>query len=164
MSPLPPFRIFLLGGFRFEQHGQPAPLPATHAARLVLAYLLINPEFPHERAELARLIWPGERESEARRNLSKALWLMKQTFPYVTNTRKEIRLTPSSDLWVDVWAFLKARQRAEEAVDEDARIRACKEAIVLYGGPLLPGYEEYWVRRERSRLQKLFKEAVNCVL
>ncbi len=161
---MPLLRVHLLGGLHIEQDGTPLPLPATHHARLLLAYLLLYPQRAHTRALLAGLLWPDLPETDARRRLRQTLWQMRRCFPYLTSNRQAVQVLLRDELWVDVVAFRQALAQAERAESDFLRKQAWEDAILCYGGPLLPGFYEDWVLLERERLHQQYLQALDALL
>ncbi|NOX60570.1 MAG: AAA family ATPase [Chloroflexi bacterium] len=157
------FEIHLFGGFRLARSGQPLDPPPSKKARLLLAYLLLHAETEHERAFLAGLFWPDLPEITARRRLSQALWQVKQVFDAVESGRHVVGLNPRADYWVDVNAFRKALNRAENE-DSAARMKAWTEAVSLYRGALLPGFYEEWVLLMREQLREQYLQALDKLI
>ena len=101
-----PLRIYLLGDFRIEDDGGAVELRHSKA-RALFAYLLLHSKVRHLREQLADLLWPDSAADRAGRNLSDALYRLRQVIGdrWLTVERDAITLQPDADLWVDVWAF-----------------------------------------------------------
>ena len=69
--------IRLLGQFEVRIDGKPIEIPSRPAQSL-LAYLILNAKVSHRREKLAGLLWPDSDETNARRNLSQALWRLRK--------------------------------------------------------------------------------------
>ena len=154
--------VTLFGGFGLEQSGETVAPPASHKARLLLAYLLLHPHTEHERAFLAGLLWPDLPETTARRRLSQALWQVRQVFAGVESSRLRVRLAPDASFWLDVHAFQDKVRQGETARGE-AQIQAWTEAIALYRGPLLPGVYEDWVLLLREQLHDAYLRTLDAL-
>ena len=161
---MPLLRVHLLGSFHIEQDGTSLPLPATHHARLLLAYLLVYPQRAHTRALLAGLLWPDLPEADARRRLRQTLWQVRRCFPHLASNRQTIQVLLHDDLWVDVVAFRRALAQADRAESDFLRKQAWEDAILSYGGPLLAGFYEDWVLLERERFHQQYLQALDALL
>ncbi len=166
MSALPPsastaIRAFLFGGMRVERKGKSCPLPASAAARSLLAYLLYHQQ-PHTRAALTGLFWPELDETRARRALSQALWQVRRNFPRLLEADSEtVSLSEKTAVWVDARAFERTANPALDAAprDESAR-RNLEQALELYRADFLEGDYRDWALLERERLRELYLQTL----
>ncbi|KAA3659661.1 MAG: DUF1670 domain-containing protein [Chloroflexi bacterium] len=144
-----PLRIYLLGDFRIENYAGAIELRHSKA-RALFAYLLLHSKVRHLREHLADLLWPESAADRAGRNLSDALYRLRQVIgdQWLTVERDAIALQPDADLWVDVWAF-----EAGVAANDRA---AWEQAVGLYAGVLLPEFYDEWVLAWRTLLQEDF--------
>jgi DNA-binding SARP family transcriptional activator len=157
-------RVRLLGGFLLSREGQELPLPASRAARLLLAYVILHPRQWHPRGFLAGMFWPDLPEQAARRRLSQALWRVRTILPEVfESAREEIRLHPAAALWADVTTFQELVAQAQEAATEAERLALLEQAVALYRGPLLPGYYQDWVILAREQLHSHYLHALDAL-
>ena len=149
----------LIGGFRaVRADGQVVQLPDR--ARALLAHLAVAVA-PIKRTVLAAVLSPDECESDQRRNLRQALYVVRQALGH-----KEIVRCESGALSLDheaVWTDVCQFRRAIAGSDE----RSLIHAIELYQGPFLQGETcrssecEDWLRARRS---ELLEEVVNALL
>src|SRR5919205_2370993 len=65
--------IRLLGPFEVTIDETPVTTFAYAKVRALLAYLAVERQYPHTRAELAALLWPDQPDRTARASLSQAL-------------------------------------------------------------------------------------------
>lgn len=146
-------RIYLFGDFRIEKNGETLPLRHSKA-RSLFAFLLRYPQKRHLREQLADLFWPEAPPERVGRNLSDALYRLRQVLgdDLLHTSRDAIMLNQDADLWVDVWAFTAGVSMAERA--------AWEQAASLYAGPLLPDSYEDWVLQWRTRLQEQFDDCL----
>src|SRR5215470_20025632 len=156
----------LLGGFRLQTNaGEPVPL-TTRKAQALLAYLALNPGQAHGRPKLAALLWGDRGEAQARDSLRQALSLVRKALSGVSGQslivhEDAITLTPAA-LNVDAIAF--------EGLVEQQRPESLQEAIGLYRGELLEGFQvpapefESWATVERQRLRECALEAMDKLL
>jgi DNA-binding SARP family transcriptional activator len=114
----------------------------------LLTCLVLRPDAPVSRAELAFRLWPDSSEAQARTNLRKALHQLRQelveTDRFVEITSGAVRWLPDAAAHVDVVAFLAACDARDD-----------RAAVESYGGVLLPGVYDDWVLEERTRLHGL---------
>ena len=134
------------------EHGLVEPPPRTHG---LLALLVLSPG-GLARGEAATLVAPGREGSQARRRLSRLLWLLQDAAPDlgVTATSQWIELDPPITS-VDVGAF---EERARSGAPEDL-----ERAFALWTGTLCPASDLPWVERRRARLEALARRVARDV-
>jgi DNA-binding SARP family transcriptional activator len=127
----------LLGGFRLQTDaGEPVPL-TTRKAQALLAYLALHPGQAHVRPKLATLFWGDRGEGQARDSLRQALSLVRKALsgvrvqPLIAH-EDSVTLVPMA-LNVDAIAF--------EGLIEQQRPESLREAVGLYRGELLDGFQ-----------------------
>src|SRR5690349_21273451 len=113
--------IRLLGPFEVTIDGTPVTIFAYAKVRALLAYLAVERQHPHPRAELATLLWPGQSEPAARANLTQALTTLRKALddksaeqPLLLADAQSVQLAPNAAIEVDVTQFL-AFVRAADA-------------------------------------------------
>lgn len=158
--------LALLGGIRLQtDSGEPVPL-STKKAGALLAYLALQPGRAQARAKLAALLWGDHSEVQARDSLRQALSLLRKALSCVdpralmahedTITFEPTALTTDANLFAE----LVGQSEAE----------ALEQAIELYGGELLEGFQvrapdfESWATAERERFRELALEAMTRLL
>ena len=101
--------VALLGPLRVTLDGQPVDSFGYDKVRALLAYLVVEVHRAHDRSALAALLWPGEIEVVARKNLRTALATLRQaigdttaTPPFLLITRDSIQFNPASDYELDI--------------------------------------------------------------
>lgn len=140
-------RLFLLGALRAEVDGRPCVLAGQKVVGL-LAYLALYP-LPQPREVLAELFWPDAALNRARRSLADALYRLRRALGdgWLDAAAEQIALSPSPDVWVDVWEFDRL-----VAVGDPASLQ---QAQSLYLGDLLPELYDDWLLPLRvSRREK----------
>lgn len=152
--------IQLLGGFRLSSDS--SPLPGFHQSRrqALLSYLLLHRHKPQSRQQVAFLFWPDSTEKQAQTNLRKLVHGIRRALP---DSAQYLDITTQSILWrldapftADVVLF-EDRLREALASERKADIRsALEQAIKLYAGDLLPGFDDEWIMVERERLRELY--------
>lgn len=158
--------IYLLGGAQFRlDDGPPLPLEAGKASAL-LAYLAVEAARTHPRQTLAELLWPERADAEARgalrfvlSNLRAILCEREATTPFLLIDRSSVQLNPQAQIWVDVTAFQKQAAALQE--QPAPPLAALRDALALYQGPFLHGYNlgdsldfESWALRAREHLER----------
>ncbi|MBN2547673.1 MAG: tetratricopeptide repeat protein [Anaerolineales bacterium] len=163
-------RASLFGALRLVRDGENQALPATENARSLLAYLLYNRSRPQARPALAGVFWPDLPEDQARRELSRALYLVRQALPdCIEADAYTISVKPDARLWVDVQAFqemLKLAKSARAASDaaRGEQEAAFSRAVELYRGDLLEGFYDEWIFLERENLRAAYLQAVETLV
>ncbi len=154
--------VRLLGGLRLECDGAVRQL-ASARAKAIVAYLLLHRGEPHERAQLAYLLWPESDERQARTNLRQVLHQLRRVLPEsdgclsLDGQQLEWRVDASIEL--DVERFEEAVASAARARDrgEVAHERASlEEAARLYRGDLLPEMYDPWLEQRRESLRQRY--------
>jgi DNA-binding SARP family transcriptional activator len=157
-------RIFALGSPRVFYDQSPLFFPTKKPLDL-LCILLLHAGETLERDLISEWLWPMHSPGKARRNLSTALWRLRQTLeyptgptqPFLRSERSTLAFNTTAHYWFDVEAF---EQQAAFGLDSplpyaEAHCEALVEAVTLYRGDLLDGCYDDWCLAERERLQLL---------
>ncbi len=146
-------RVYLLGQFRVETAHQTIQLRGSKI-RSLLAYLLLYPERPHRREQIADILWPDVPADRVRRNFSDTLYRLRQALgpDWLAVDREFVALADTAVLWVDVWAFDQAITSGETAV--------LTAALDLYSDDLLPEIYDDWILGRRLALREAFLNAL----
>lgn len=146
-------QVALLGPPRVLFHGRSITLPRRQT-RALLYYLASAPS-PVPRGRLCALFWPDLPESEARRNLTHLLTILRRTLPASTRIisgPEDVTLDP-----VRVWSDVRAFTRLTSAGAPAWRTGALRKALDLWRGPFLEGFDaggsdvfEEWVTQRRA--------------
>lgn len=152
----PGLHLHFLGGSEILLPSGPAHLE-TAKTRALLVYLAMNPG-PQARQRLTGLLWGDLPETNARRNLRRALWNLRRqlsipgTPPPILADREVVQFNREIAYWLDVEAFERACATPGER----------QHAVDLYRGEFLAGFYlddapafEEWVLVERERLRLL---------
>jgi DNA-binding SARP family transcriptional activator len=171
--------LALLGDYRAMLDEKPIAGFESVKVRALLAYLAVEAQHPHRREALAALLWPEQPESDARANLSQALFNLRSILgdrprrpSLLSVTRETIGLNGACDSWTDVTSFISLLQSCEK--HPHAQIETCEaclprlqEAAALYRGSLLQDLAvhdsvpfEEWVLLKREYLHRLAMEAL----
>ncbi len=160
----------LLGPFVAERDGVTLSGFRSDKVRALLAFLATQVDRPWSRATLADLLWPEQLDATARSNLRNALSNLRHVLddtaadaPFVQVTPSAVQANGASPRWVDVDAFssLAASAVEERGVEVDpAAVPQLEEALQLYRGPFLEGFEvagepfETWLESMRGRFHR----------
>ncbi|MBP8059146.1 MAG: tetratricopeptide repeat protein [Chloroflexi bacterium] len=146
-------RIWLLGGLRVEQDGEPVSLPGGKV-RSLLARLALPPLLPHHRDALGDLLWPDAPLDRVRPNFSNALYQLQQALNpdwlVVDNQTVALR---RDGLWVDVHWFHEGCATPEHQPDYVSRLQS---AAALYTADLLPDLYDDWVLGPQVALREQY--------
>ena len=172
-SEPPAIEVWCLGGFRIRRHGVELDLssvkPRTRAALRLLATYAGRPV---HRENLIEALWPDMPFAAATRSLHVALSSLRAFLEPGTGRGQSELIVRHGEAYAlalpggsesDVVRFRAAladAQRSEMAEDTPGRISALRNALLAYGGELLPedGPAE-WVVQERAILQRHAAEA-----
>jgi len=162
------FRLF--GGFNVRSDGTPLP-QLQERLQIFLACLLLSPNGPISRRELAYRLWPDSTDSQARTNLRTLLTRLREALPesdrFLLLDALTIGICPDAPIELDVAVFESALQLARVAKQENRvgeAIEALKAAVAAYGGDLLPGCYDEWILPERERLRQAYLGALEQLI
>ena len=156
------FSLKVLGGLSLESDNGPLPVGARQKRRMtLLAILAIAGPRGISRERIQSYLWPEGSSASSRHALDQLLYATRHALgsrdPFVT-TGGDVRLD-ASVVRSDVGQF-------EEAI----RAKAWADAVALYDGPLLDGIHqssageiERWIDGERTRLQLLYRKALETL-
>ena len=158
--------LALFGGLRLQTDpGDPVPL-STRKAGALLAYLALQPVRAQPRSKLAALLWGDHSEVQARDSLRQALSLVRKALsgidPGALIAHKDSIGFQPTILTTDAIVFgdLAAQAGAEHL----------EQAIALYGGELLDGFQvpapefESWMTAESERFREMALKAMTSLL
>lgn len=167
---MPSLHVHLLGTFRLVYGDEPLTNITAPRQRSLLTYLLLNREAPQSRRHIAFTFWPESTESQARTNLRKLLYALRNELAdadrFLQADRSTVQWNPEAPFTLDVAAFearLDRAARAKEAGDHAAVRAALAEAVDGYGGDLLLGTYEEWLLAERERLRQAYRDALEAL-
>ncbi len=157
MRPL--LHIQLLGPFRAAYGDDLLETLTSPRLQSLLAYLLLHRGTPQSRQHLAFMFWPDSIESQARTNLRKALYDLRQALPnadaYLHADTQTVYWSADAPLALDLAELERALQdaaAADERGDQEAAYDALERAVEAHTGELLPSCYDDWIRPERERL------------
>jgi DNA-binding SARP family transcriptional activator len=158
----PIVRIRLLGRVLVQlDAGSPGTLRSGRA-EVLLAYLLLRRGAPVARERLAALLWPDSAEAQARTNLRHLLHTVRRDLPaverYLEIGGRVVRWRVEDPLWWDVAVFERLLDAGHDP--GAVRVAALRDAVALYGGHLVEGCDDEWLREERERLRRRYRDAL----
>jgi DNA-binding SARP family transcriptional activator len=152
-------RVRLLGRPHIALDGVPVSAPARPKVVPLLAYLLLNRAAPVPRRTIAETLWPDYAEEDARANLRRHLSYLQQLLPPAPPDRPWLladagraQWNPAAEFQLDVAEFERLAAIPHRLGD----------AVAAYGGDLLDGVDEEWLRPERERLRAAFVHALSA--
>ncbi len=142
-------RIYLLGALRVEEGQNLLRIPRGKSQSL-LVYLALDPQAGHRREVLADLLWPDGASGRVYRNLSDALYRLRQALGegWLQVDPETISLDSDSGVWVDSWEFQNLARS-----DEPANLL---KAVELYTGELAPEIYDDWILVRRVYLHEQY--------
>jgi DNA-binding SARP family transcriptional activator len=173
--------IALLGPLRVLLDGAPVVGFESDKVRALLAYLALESDRPHRRESLAGLLWPGRPETDARHDLSQALYSLRRAIggdadpPLLAANYHTIQFNSAADHRLDARAFIglleQCRQHAHRRLDLcEACIERLHRAMDLYCGELLEGFSlddslpfGEWLLFQRERFHRLAVSTVRSL-
>lgn len=161
------WRIELLGGAALSQQGRLLPPFKTRRMTRLLARLACFPDRAHARDILAEELWPEEDPEAIRERFRQTLALLRRELEPVgtpagsvlVSDRSTVRLATGS-FTTDVADFTVALRMAAETSESTRRIALLRQAVALYRGDLLPGFDEDWIQTERLHLSERYRQAL----
>ena len=161
----PVLRVRLLGGLDLRRGDRPLAPPEPPRARALLAMLALRGGSPQPRGPVAFRLWPDSSEPQARTNLRHVLHDLRRERPdlaaLVAVTPRALAWRPDGPWSLDVAEFEAALDRAGRAgVDPGLALGALAEAVSLYAGDLLEGWDDEWLEEERRRLRDRHLDAL----
>ncbi len=144
-------------------------------AYLLLCYLLLNARYPQPREQLAAVFWGDVSVDTSRKNLSQALWRLRNVLEavgaspddYLLVDRDYVSFVNSSQYWLDIEAFEKTVAGCQQTDGYDLTVEQAgrlEEAVALYSGHLLEGIYEDWCLYERERLNLMHLESLTKLI
>jgi predicted ATPase/DNA-binding SARP family transcriptional activator len=161
--------IRLLGEFRVSMGTEPVTTLLMPRLQALLAYLLLHPDAPQPRQQIAFLFWPDSSEEQAQSNLRNLLMALRRDFPdaerYIAIERRTLQWRDSSHIVLDVDLFKRALNDAGPGKsDGNATSALLKRAVDLYTGDLLPACYDEWVLTPREELRQSYLSALEALI
>jgi DNA-binding SARP family transcriptional activator len=175
--------LALLGPMQVMVNGQPILTFPYEKVRSLFAYLAIESSHPHHRDHLAALLWSDQCESNARSNLRKALFTLRNLLgdstvhsPLFLTTRNTIQFNPTSDYRFDVAILTQLLERYNQHSHPEGQlcpecVSDLEQAVALYRGTFLDQIQlsdseafESWVALHRQCFQELVVNACTALV
>ncbi|MGD0472453.1 MAG: FxSxx-COOH system tetratricopeptide repeat protein [Candidatus Velthaea sp.] len=145
-------RIHLFGRPHLSEDDVPLKFKAPARALSLLTYLFVHGSAPLSRDAVAFALWPDDMESDARANLRRHLFYLTNDVlpppaphtPWIVADKRTIGWNAEAAAWCDLREF----ERLSTAGD-------ASEAVALYRGDLLEGFEDEWLEAPRERFREL---------
>jgi DNA-binding SARP family transcriptional activator len=145
--------ISLFGPLRVTLDGAPVSSFESDKVRALLIYLVVEGRRPQARQKLAGLLWPERPEGLARRNLSQALYSLREVLgdgeaentPLLSSTSEAIQLNPANEHWLDATEFTQLLADCDRHSHHlleacGACLERLQQAVSLYQGEFLEGF------------------------
>jgi len=152
------FEIRCFGGFVLMHDGTPVDLP-TEKAKLLLAYLITQPQQTFTRDQIAGLLWSDFEDDKAKTNLRATLSRVKKVIQkfdadaeVISAGRTDIQLHPEFECVFDVREF----EQLQKAFESDREIELLQKAVDFYQGDFLQGFYEDWCLVEQEHWRSVF--------
>jgi DNA-binding SARP family transcriptional activator len=143
-------RAWLLGGFEVSIGSRTVGGDAWRLKKL----LALAPGHRMHREQIMDLLWPNSGRKASSNSLRRTLHAARGTLDpsegsrYLAGEEESLVLCPGGNLWVDVNAFEEAAATARRS----RKLAACRAALELYAGDLLPADRyEGWAEEKRTR-------------
>lgn len=165
--------IHLLGHLRITYEGMSVANLQTDRYQSLVAYLVLKAKTPQPRSLVADLFWPNLPETDAKTNLRRELYRLRQVLPaadqFLKVTVRTIQWQPQLPCWLDVAEFeIALAQATQNQANPQNQIEPLKHAVELYQGELLPTCYDDWIGPERDRLHQLMvqglTELIQCLI
>jgi LuxR family maltose regulon positive regulatory protein len=155
--PHPPaLRFYGFGPGRVAKDGETLPLSAwgSALARHLVFYSLVHP--PRSRDQIAATFWPDASPDRAKATFHAVKCQAHRALgrSLIVYEDGRYRVEPEPDCWFDVAAFESLLEGHE---GRQARL---EEAVSLYRGDFLEGYDVAWSQPIRERLRLRFRDAL----
>lgn len=159
-----PWRVQLFGEIEARRGGERITRFGTRKNAALLALLAWRPGRALPRELAMEALWPGVEPGAGRNRLAVALNALRRLLEPPDVPRGAVLEADRGALALrsvvtDAGVFEAALARARDLTGT-LRVGALREALLAYGGELLPGAEEDWVAPERARLARLPERAV----
>ncbi len=159
--------IHFFGQSQFFYDGHLIAGLQTKRMRSLLGYLLLHAGQRISATQLAFLYWPDTSEKQARTNLRRAFYNLRQVFPesdeFIERSDHTVCWRADADYVLDVDQFTAGLELArQQRQSENTALTgsALEEAVARYRGDLLPDCYDDWIAPHRERLRQDYLAAV----
>lgn len=163
-------QIRLFGGFSLQYGGEQIYAVSRIRLQAFLAFLALHASTPLLRQQVAFTFWPDSTEGQARNNLRKTLFDLRQALPaaeqFLRSDAHTLHWRADGPFSLDVTTFDELIDKASstEANNPTLARSILDEAVALYGGDLLPGCYDEWITPERERLRQAYCQALDRLM
>jgi DNA-binding SARP family transcriptional activator len=155
-GPVTRAQLSLIGAFELTVSGR--PLPLSHSAERVIAYLALAGR-PVRRSRVAGELWPDVPESRALGNLRSALWRMPARASWLVASVGG-QLSLAHDVLVDLAEALELAEAMARA-PEPAGLKRLDDLTTA--GEILGDWGDEWLRHHREQFRELWLSALERV-
>jgi DNA-binding SARP family transcriptional activator len=152
-------QIRLFGTFEVRMDGAPLPALKNRAGAELLALLTLRHDQDVRTTSVAETLWPDTGSLDNFRMLASRLRKALGEEGHRLEVHNQTVCLRLEGADVDLMAF---EQAAMEALEED--VKALQQAVALYRGPLLEGWEAGWVYRERERYKEQYVDVLERLI
>ena len=142
---------------------------------LLLCYLLLNRDRPHNRERLAAVFWGEYSTNASRKYLRNVLWRLRHAFQsvgasadeYVLVSDDSASFSTTSRYWLDVEVLESTIARYRDVSGQDLtpdQAAELEQAVALYAGDLLEGIYDDWCLHDRERLSLLHLNSLSKLM
>lgn len=163
--------IRFLGECQFTYNDKILTGLQTKRLRSLLGFLLLHSGQQLSNTQLAFLFWPDSSEKQARTNLRRQFYNLRNAFPesqqFLIREDHTVLWRTDTSYVLDVAQFedqLAAAQKVLEAGDVEAACTALEKAIGRYRGELLPDCYDDWILPIRERLRQDYLSALSQLI
>jgi predicted ATPase/DNA-binding SARP family transcriptional activator len=151
-------RLHLLGSLRLFDADTSLALATPPKTLHLLAYLLLHRQAVVTRGQVAFALWPDRSEADARGQLRRYLYRLRQFLPpgeWLQTHGDYVQWNATADYWLDVDEFERLSGEGPDRLEA---------ALKLYPQDLLIDLYEDWVIIERERLYNLYLDDLQRLL
>ncbi|HEY7335012.1 MAG TPA: AAA family ATPase [Bryobacteraceae bacterium] len=159
--------ISLFGNLRIGFAGRDVTTLNTNRLQSLIAYLILHGDTPQPREQLAFVLWPGSRESQARTNLRQLLHHLKRALPpecdLLAADHFSVRWRRDPACSIDTVEFLEAIGNAESTRTGGDSARESQSLIAaaqIYQDDLLPSLYDDWIEPIREDYKRRMGEVL----
>ena len=151
-------RLYLLGSLRLFEDDTPLNLAVPPKTLHLLAYLLLHRRAALTRDQLAFALWPDRTDADARGQLRRYLYRLRQFLPdgpWLITHGEQVHWNTAAAYWLDIEEFERLSCGGPEQLET---------ALKLYTDDLLIDLYEDWVIIEREQLRERYLEGQQRLL
>jgi predicted ATPase/DNA-binding SARP family transcriptional activator/Tfp pilus assembly protein PilF len=165
------WHISLFGNLRVSRDGQEFSRFSTRKTGGLLAYLAFYRDRRHTREVICDLLWPDEAPDKSRARLRVALTSLRHQLEppgvpsgsVLRTEGNELVQLSGETITTDVAEVEQALQSLDHTSETPRQIAIAQRIASLFSEPLLTGFYEDWVIRERERLSQAVVERLSTL-